>query len=135
MKFIDTDKELDLEIYKESVGPGMPFFYRTPDLVEYAKNNANLSTKSDVFQLGLVTAEMFTGRNPEKKANDILDSIELEPIGEIPGDQEVIIREFIETMLDFNPKNRPPATDLIDQWEGVFREVVQKCHRLEGRVF
>jgi serine/threonine protein kinase len=63
MKFIDKNDEVDREIFKESVGPGMPYYYRTPDLIAYARYESSISTKSDVFQLGLVVAELFTGRN------------------------------------------------------------------------
>jgi serine/threonine protein kinase len=56
MKLLDDNPEADREIFKESVGPGMPFFYRTPDLIAYARNEADITTKSDIFQLGLVLA-------------------------------------------------------------------------------
>ena len=52
MKLLDDTNVEDREIFKESIGPGMPFYYRTPDLVAYAKNEAQLTVKSDVFQLG-----------------------------------------------------------------------------------
>ena len=135
MKFLDKDVEVDRQTYKESVLPGMPFFYRTPDLVAYAKNEADISTKSDVYQLGLVVAEIFTGKNPQIKAKDFLDQVRLDGITDIAGRHSVIIREFIETMLESDPEKRPSAADLIDRWEGVFREVVDQCHQLEGRVF
>jgi serine/threonine-protein kinase len=64
MKFLDGQDEVDREIFKESIGLGMPYFYRTPDLIAYAKKESGITTKSDVFQLGLVTSELFTGRNP-----------------------------------------------------------------------
>ena len=135
MKFLDKDVKVDRQTYKESVLPGMPFLYRTPDLVAYAKNQADISTKSDVYQLGLVVAEIFTGKNPQIKANDFLAQVRLDGIAYIAGRHSVIICEFIETMLESNPENRPSAADLIDRWEGVFRDVVDQCHQLEGRVF
>jgi serine/threonine-protein kinase len=58
MKLLDGGDEEDRMVLKESIGPGMPFFYRTPDLVAYAKNEAPLTVKTDVFQLGLVLAEL-----------------------------------------------------------------------------
>jgi hypothetical protein len=63
MKLMDGQGEEDRDVFKESVGLGMPFFYRTPDLISYAKNEADISPKSDVFQLGLVLTELFTSRN------------------------------------------------------------------------
>lgn len=52
MKKVDREEELDRDIFKASTGAGMPFLYPTPDLVSYARNEADISTKSDVFQLG-----------------------------------------------------------------------------------
>jgi len=134
MKFTDNP-ETDREVFKESIGPGMPFFYRTPDLVAYAKQESDLTTKSDVFQLALVICELFTGRNPCKKAKDHLAPVELEPIREIPGARGFEIKSMLEQMLIYNPNIRPAAGDLIDLWEGVFREIVTQSHQLEGRVF
>lgn len=135
MKFLDGEDETDRHMYRENVGPGMPFFYRTPDLVTYAKEKRVLTTKSDVFQLGLVIAQIFTGRNPEKKAQDFLDPVKLEPLGEVPGALQTTIRDLIENMLALDPESRPAAHSLIDPWEGLFREVVDRCHQLDGRVF
>jgi len=67
MKLTDADSDEDREIFKESVGPGMPLRYRTPDQVAYLKNETPLTTKSDIFQLGLVLPELFTGRNPRRR--------------------------------------------------------------------
>ncbi len=54
MKILDKTIADDQLTFKESIGPGMPFYYRTPDLVAYAKDGTPLTTKTDVFQLGLV---------------------------------------------------------------------------------
>ena len=51
MKFLGEKDETDHELYLKSTGTGMPFFYRTPDLISYAKDKTPLSTKSDIFQL------------------------------------------------------------------------------------
>jgi serine/threonine protein kinase len=67
MKLLDGNIEEDRETFKGSIGLGMPFFYRTPDLITYARNEGDITTKSDVFQLGLVLAELFTGRNPAEE--------------------------------------------------------------------
>lgn len=42
----------------------MPRSYRTPELVAYASSNVPLCFESDIFQLGLVLCELFTGKNP-----------------------------------------------------------------------
>ena len=49
----DLDPKLKTEdgnFFKHSAGPGMPKFYRTPDLVKYAKQESSLTTSSDIFQ-------------------------------------------------------------------------------------
>jgi serine/threonine protein kinase len=104
------------------------------DLVAYARQESPLTTKSDVFQLGLVVAEMFTGRNPLRFSKDLLSDIELEPLRQIPGSLREGIRANIERMLTINPTARP-AANLIDYWDGLFQEVVTQCHQLDGRVF
>jgi serine/threonine protein kinase len=125
----------DSEFIKDSIGPRLPRFYRTPDLVDYCRGVSPLTTKSDVYQLGLVFAEVFSGENPLKEAKKILDPVELRPLGRIGGSQEVSISHLIEKMLDPDVSRRPPAANLFDGWEGVFRSVVNSSHALEGKVF
>jgi hypothetical protein len=50
----------DRPLLKESLDWGMPRAYRTPDLVAYLRGGPPPTPKSDVFQLGLVLAELFT---------------------------------------------------------------------------
>ncbi len=83
MKLVNEDEEEDKEFLKESIGAGMPFYYRTPDLVDYLNNVASITTKSDIFQLGLVLAQLFTGWNPAKAAKNFTDPVELEPLSTI----------------------------------------------------
>jgi len=137
MKLIDGEVEQDREMFRESVGPGMPFFYRTPDLVAYARNEADLTTtKTDVFQLGLVLVELFTGRNPAKRPanDDPLAPLELEPIGIIPGGMSNSILPLLNRMLIWDPPGRPEAVSLLDPWQGVFRTAAERAHALEGKV-
>lgn len=121
----------------ESVGPGMPFSYRSPDQVAYARGISDLSCKSDVFQLGLVLAELFTGRNPERRAeNDhLLSDVILDPLGYIPGASWRSIRQLIESMLEFDPARRPSAEELLVLWQGLFEEIAEQSRAIEGRVF
>jgi serine/threonine protein kinase len=50
MKGLPAGGAEDRERLKESIGPGMPFYYRTPDLVSYARGKSTITTKSDVWQ-------------------------------------------------------------------------------------
>jgi serine/threonine-protein kinase len=117
MKLKDGADEQDRDIFKESVGPGMPFFYRTPDLISYARNETDISPKSDVFQLGLVLVELFTGRNPAKRPEDPLDDLELEAIGNVPGGMSPGIVGLLSRMLALDPAERPSAAELLDPWQ------------------
>jgi len=135
MKFLDVDDDEDREILKESELPGMPFYYRTPDLIGYARKECGITTKSDVFQLGLVLSELFTGWNPAKRPGDILDGMELNPIGHIGGNLGGGIAALLHRMLVLNVPDREDAAQLMDGWRGVFEEIVNRSHELEGRVF
>lgn len=132
----EIDDDSPVNIFKRSVGPGMPFFYRTPDQVSYARNESDLTFASDVFQVGLVAAELFTGRNPEKRAehDDFLSDVELHPLGFVPGSSGGIIAGLIRSMLEIDTSKRPDAGLLLEQWKGVFFSVALQQDAIEGRV-
>ncbi len=132
---VEENKDDDGNFFKQSDGPGMPKFYRTPDLVKYAKKESSLTTNSDIFQLGLVTAEMFTRRNPLKKCNDRLDDVELEDINSIRGQHGELIKDLIEKMLVLDPTYRSSIEDLLDGYDGVLREVTSKMIEIDGFAF
>lgn len=138
MKRLDdsTDK-IDEEAFKQSVGPGMPFYYRTPDLVDYFRDGALPTTKSDVFQLGLVLALLFTGRNPQRRAehDDFRSDVRLEPLGTIRGAFGEQIAGIVKSMLEYDPNNRPTTTALLEAWRGLFFEAAKRIHAVEGFVF
>jgi serine/threonine protein kinase len=135
MKFADAEDNEDQEVLKESLGAGMPARYRTPDLVRYLNGEAKPTPKSDVFQLGLVVAELFTGRNPQRPARRFTDPVELDAIGPIPGAMSAGIASLIKRMLTMDPDARDPAARFIDPWQGVFLSAIERAHALEGRVF
>ncbi len=113
----------------------MPARYRTPDQVAYLKNESDITVRSDVFQLGLVLAELFTGKNPEKPSHEYTDPVELEPLGWVKGGLGEMIVSVISKMIKMNPADRMGAELLLDAWEGIFREAVERAYALEGRVF
>ncbi len=133
MKRFEADYEGDHSLFKATSLPGMPFYYRSPDLVAYAKGGYRLTPASDVFQLGLVAAHLFTGRNPCIRPRNILDNVELEALGTIPGKQSAGVAKLIERMLALDPSQRPTPRQLIDPWQGVFWEASQRSIDLEGR--
>ena len=118
--------------------PQMPKKYRTPDLVAFERDAIRPTTKSDVFQLGLVIAELFTGRNPLKESADKLAPIGLHEL--VPDEQlPVAIREsaprLVAKMLLEDPADRPSAVELIDEWRDVFLYAARLMNVLEGKVF
>lgn len=135
MKLLDGNAETDRDIFKESIGPGMPFFYRTPDLIAYAKQESDITPKSDVFQLGLVLAELFSGKNPAIRPTEHLDPYRQQPIRQIPGGLGAGIARMLYKMLVRDPDLRPNASDLMDGWHGLFQQAVERAHELDGRAF
>jgi serine/threonine protein kinase len=136
IKFVNgEDEEEDRQLVVESRDVAMPFSYRTPDLISYARKESEITPKSDVFQLGLTAAELFTGRNPQLRTNNLLDELIMEPIGHIPGKYGGHISSLIQRMLVLDPNVRERAGELIDGWKGVFENVAQETYNLEGHVF
>jgi serine/threonine protein kinase len=136
LKSIDPDEhEFGIE---HSEGVRHPYLYPTPDLIAYCKDEKNnpLTSKSDVFQLGLVFSELFSGQLPLLPRKKALDPIIFHrPMPKFDGLQAQTISLLIDKMLIENADQRPSAQVLIDQWMGVFREVFQAHLSLEGNVF
>ncbi len=135
MRVTTNQSNPDEEIIKASKGPGMPKWYRTPDLVAYARGERALTCSSDIFQLGLVASELFSGRNPLKPADKFLDPVELEELRPISGSLGAVIKDGIESMLVLEPKARESISRLLEQWEGILGQVADHYNNLEGRVF
>lgn len=136
MKRVKVDVELDRAMLKESIGPGMPRDYRTPDLVDYYKGGPVPTEKSDIYQLGLVLAEMFSGTNPQqrmKNRDDYAEPIQLAPFS-ILGGLGPLVEKEIQPMLQSDPTKRPPAAELLVRWQDLFLEAARRAHDLEGRV-
>lgn len=131
------DPSIEYHIQASS-GIRFPRLYPTPDLIEYCKARENplpLSTKSDVFQLGLVIAELFTSHIPLKQRSSPFSPVEMTELGNIGGAQGDAIQAIIKRMLELDTNKRPNAADLFDPWEGIFLKLVDMAQQLEGRVF
>src|SRR5262249_58945899 len=107
------DAHADRPMLKESLGPGMPRAYRTPNLVDYLRGGPAPTPRSDVFQLGLVLAEVFTGKNPLQPltGEDFTAPVELVPLDPIPGELGEPLRYRLQEMLARKPEDRPTAAD------------------------
>jgi serine/threonine protein kinase len=135
MKVLDGQNADDREVFKESTGLGMPYYYRTPDLVAYARNEAPLTTKTDIFQLGLVVAQLFTGRNPCVPKEDPLSPVDLNPLGHIRGALGGSLATMINRMLTMNSDQRPTPAEILVNWQSAFQNAINRAHDLEGRAF
>ncbi len=134
MKLQHSEISEDLPLFKESVGPGMPFRYRTPDLIDYLTRGVPPTTKSDHFQLGLVLAELFTGKNPLLPADSFAAPIQLNPIAFVRGALGPGIRNLVANMLELDPRNRYPPAKLLDAWQGLLFAAADRTAALEGTV-
>ncbi len=136
MKRLRVDRELDEELVRAaSGGPRMPRNYRTPDLVAYYTGGPVPTEKSDVYQFGLLFAEMFSGVNPQKPMSqgDFREPIELN-LFFIPGGLGLPIKNLILPMLEEDPGTRPTAAQLVGPWQELFLEAAKRSHALEERV-
>lgn len=134
MKVLDEQDEEDRNILNDSLGGQVPFFYRSPDLVAYAKGESGITPKSDVFQLGLVLAELFTGWNPAAKPQSSLDPVVVEHVSNIPCYAGAGIAAILKRMLVLDPNQREDISKYRDCWAGAFWDVAEKQRNLEGRV-
>lgn len=100
----------------------IPFFYRTPELVAYAKSEGTLCYESDIFHLGLVLAELFSGVNPLKPAELITDPIFLlswpAPKGLI-GNR---LKWTILKMLNKDKEKRYSIEKCFEQFQSIFEQ-------------
>ena len=104
----------------------MARYYRTPELVNYANRTAPLYLESDIFQLGLVLAELFTGRNPLKPAIDLHAPIQLDNIGFIENtNYGGVIHNVLAQMLQINRLERITVSAALDAFTGIYTNTNQ----------
>ncbi len=114
--------------------------YRSPEQVAYMKGEGELHPCSDVFQLGLVLVELFSGQNPLIKPPytdgkpDFAAPLEIKSF-RIAGTRGLHILRVLKTMLRFDSTYRPTAGDLAVSWERIFKELLRAQGRLEGWQF
>ena len=117
--------EIDTDI-SDLVGyVAMPKRYRTPELVKYANHEGELRLESDVFQLGLVLAELFTGENPLQAAQNITDPINLNAIGRIEGTEDGgLVFLQLSNMLNQDYTRRSSVYSLLASFTGLYEQIM-----------
>lgn len=104
----------------------MARFYRTPELVNYANQTDVMHIESDVFQLGLVLAEVFTGQNPLVPEQDLHSPICLNRIGHIDDngtEQGGLIFTTIKQMLEMDYHKRISIQLALDRFTGIYQSL------------
>lgn len=118
--------EVDVE---DTQWPGMPYSYRTPELIAHAEDHdVPVPPASDIYQLGTVFYELLTGYNPQERPDDVLDDITLD-IRYIEGAEGRRLRRLIEDMTADETGDRPDARECLGRLEEIHLSV---CERLYG---
>lgn len=115
-----------------STGHRMPMRYRPPELVGTGVTD---TCKSDVYQLGLVAAELFTGQNPQKPATSFSSPVERGDLGRIAGPASPFVRNLIEQMLIEDTQRRASAEESLWAWRGLFLSQAQRLHDDRQQIF
>ena len=138
---IFRDKEFRNDV--DSLCYGQALHYRSPDIISYIKDGTDLTPKSDVVQLGLVIAEMFTKENPQSRQNYGTHTTSrdryLSPIkwkndlscrcGVMPKDSiydSEKIASIINGMLHEDPQHRLDADTALTQFMSVFSNYAEE---------
>ena len=109
----------------EGVIPAMAQMYRTPELVEYQVSGKKPPPASDVFQLGLVASELFTGKNPLRHGGP-KTPVQLDPLPDLPGPIGATIKVRLEEMIVLKTDDRLPARLLLPRWLDLYCAMVRR---------
>ena len=127
---VDRSDRSDFEGYF-----AMPRFYRTPELVAYAAKRGGLDLRSDIFQLGLVIAQMFTGRNILKPVDNLLNPIELEAIGHINGKHGGLVAKTVNEMCSIKLANRCTIDTALSRFTTLIEKYAKEYEDFHGVSF
>jgi eukaryotic-like serine/threonine-protein kinase len=112
--------------------PGMPFRYRTPELIAKAAGHGKeVTCASDIYQIGTVLHELLTGYNPQKPSSDILEPIKID-LRPIAGSQGNELTGLIKQMLRRNPQDRPSAEKALKRLDLIHNRFCEKLASAAG---
>jgi eukaryotic-like serine/threonine-protein kinase len=102
----------------------MPRFFRTPELVAIARGDkVDLTTASDIYQLGSVLYRCVTNFNPQRPPKETFtEDIELD-VRPIPGVGGHRLDALLEQMLDNVPSKRPAAPEVLNSLNIIHNEI------------
>lgn len=137
LKCVLADFGLSLDVGARIENSALPSLhrYRSPDIVESIRNGTALTTKSDVFQAGLVLAELFTGNNPCVLAKSGSEKVHINYLPKVHGRYGNNIAEILNSMLQEDPAKRPPAEELIEKWKVVLFKAYEYMLKVERNVY
>ncbi|HCG03629.1 MAG TPA: hypothetical protein DEV75_00320 [Desulfovibrio sp.] len=135
IKQLKNQTDDDREIIKTSPGAGMAFYYRTPDLKKYASEKYELTPQTDIYQLGLVLAELFTGVNPQKAAEDISDPIEMTKIEKIESVHGGLICTALNEMLREDPEKRATHKRAYELMQSALEKTIKDVAKTSAKPF
>lgn len=134
MKIIDSED--DVEADREEIAnsnAGMAFFYRTKDLIDYMNTGSTVTQSSDLFQFGLVVAQLFTGLNPCVKPEKITDPLIMNPLGTINSRKySGLLASMINKMLVVDSRQRVKTDECLNNWNGILETVVTEYIEING---
>ena len=123
----------DIDALEGTQWPGMPWRYRTPELIQRAIDHKKpITPKSDIFQFGTVFYELLTGFNPQRQPEKITDPIELD-FRELRGSQGAELLALIKAMMADKPSNRLPANGCISRLNKIHEAYCQSLFETTGQ--
>lgn len=141
-----SEEDSDIEDIKESVfsnisdGNAMPRAFRSPHLVNYLNNKIQLTSKSDLFQCGLVICLMFTGNHPLRPYKNISDPVELKSLDEIlrPLNQLTLGNSYassIKKMVTLNEDDMENVDKLLHTFNITLLNYLKERVKLDSEIF
>lgn len=130
IKDVTNQEDDDIDEFKGSLA--MAHAYRTPELVSYARSESPLCFESDIFQLGLVLCELFTGRNPLKPTDDPLSDVQLNPISNSHNSYTNKAIWIIRQMLKIDKDERISLDNALARFNMLFENYSKEKEKLDG---
>jgi serine/threonine-protein kinase len=128
----DLEPDNDVDALEGTQWPGMPWRYRTPELVQRALDHKTpITPASDIYQFGTVFYELLTGYNPQRQPSKITDPIALDLRG-IRGEQGRRLDYLLKAMLREQPSLRPTASVCIQRLNKIHQEHCKSLFNVTG---